>query len=218
MSSPITLAQMREAFYSAVVCDALDSVGYRRQSPRVPLRPWTTSRVLIGRAKTTLWANMFHVDPQPYALELRAVDECRPDEVLICAAGGSVHSGIWGELLTTAALNRGCVGAVVDGAIRDVQKIRELNFPIFARDLCVYDSKDRQRVVDLDVIVEIDSVRFAPGDLVIADQDGVVVVPQEVEAEVVSRAWEKVHAENAVRDAIRGGLLASEAFAKFGVL
>jgi len=82
----------------------------------------------------------------------------------------------------------------------------------------VYDSLHRQRVVDVDVAVEIDGVPFHPGELVFADEDGVVVVPKAVEREAIRRAWEKVHAENAVRDAIRGGMKATAAFEKYGVL
>jgi len=214
----ITLALMRECFTVAVVCDALDAEGYRSQSPRVPLRPLTGENVLIGRCKTTLWADMAHADPRPYELELRAVDECQPDDVLIAAAAGSMRSGIWGELLSTAARNTGCVGVIVNGAVRDVARMRQMGFPVFARGTSPYDSKDRQRVIDLDVPVEIDGVGFAPGDLVIADVDGVVVVPRAIEAAVVRRAWEKVHAENQVRDAIRGGMNATQAFERFGVL
>ncbi len=217
-ASTITLAMMRESLYSAVVSDALDGLGYKRQSPRLPLRPFTTNGLLVGRCKTTLWVDMAHVDPHPYELELKAVDECQPDDILIAAAGGSDRSGIWGELLTTAALNRGCVGAIVDGAIRDVSKIRALNFPVFARSTCVYDSLNRQRVVDIDVPIELDGVHIHPGDLIFADEDGIVVVPQIVEQEAIRRAWDKVHAENIVRDSIRNGLKAAEAFAKYGVL
>ena len=138
--------------------------------------------------------------------------------MLIAAAGGSIRSGIWGELLTTAAKNGGCVGAVVDGAIRDVAKIRTMNFPVYARATCVYDSLNRQRVVDADVPVEIDGVVFSPGCLVFSDEDGVVVVPREVEAEAIRRAWDKVHAENVVRDEIRAGMKSVAAFEKYGVL
>jgi 4-hydroxy-4-methyl-2-oxoglutarate aldolase len=216
--SAITLAMMRECLTAAVVCDALDAEGCRHQSPRVPLRPLTGDGVLVGRCKTTLWADMAHPDPRPYELELKAVDTCRPDDVLIAAAAGSLRSGIWGELLSTAARNAGCVGVIVDGAVRDVARMRQMGFPVFARGTCPYDSKDRQRVIDLDVPVEIDGVRFAPGDLVVADVDGVVVVPHAVEAGVVRRAWDKVHAENQVRDAIRAGTKAKDAFDRFGVL
>ena len=215
---PITLAMMRQSLYAAVVCDVLDTAGFPRQSPRVQLKPLTGSGVLVGRCKTTLWSDMAHPDPQPYELELKAVDSCKPDDVLIAAAASSPRSGVWGELLTTAARNQGCVGAVVDGMVRDVAKMRLMAFPIFARGTCIYDSKDRQRVIDVDVPVEIDGVRFCPGDLVVADEDGVVVIPKAIEADVLQKAWAKVHAENEVRDAIKAGMKATDAFRKYGVL
>ena len=214
----ITLAMMRESLYAAVICDALDALGYRDQSPQVALRPITSDGLLVGRCRTTLWSDMFHQDPKPYELELQAVDECRPDDVLIAAAGGSPRSGIWGELLSTAARNRGCVGAIVDGAVRDVARMREMNFPVFARATCLRDSRDRQRVVDIEVPVEIGGVRFCPGDLVFADADGVVVVPLVIEPETIRRAWQKVNAENTTRAAIRNGMKAGEAWKKYGVL
>lgn len=214
----ITLTMMRKTLYSAVICDALDAIGLTQQSPRVAIPPVTGSQKLIGRCRTTLWADMYHEDPKPYALELRAVDACRKDDVLIAAAGGSMRSGIWGELLSTAARRAGCVGSIVDGAVRDVQKMRQMRFPVWARGTCLYDSLNRQRVIDIDVPVQIDGVTFSNGDLVFADEDGIVVVPQAVESEVVSRAWEKVHAENIVRDSIHKGMKAVDAYAKYGVL
>lgn len=217
------LGLMRKHLYCAVVCDALDSLGFVHQSPRVPLKLHVPTKgacqaVLVGRCRTTLWADMYHADLRPYELELQAVDACQPDDVLIAAAGGSMRSGIWGELLTTAAKNRGCVGAIIDGAVRDVSKIAEMDFPVFARGTCLYDSLNRQRVIDVDIVVEIDGVRFNPGDLVLADGDGVVVVPQSVEHEAIQRAFNKVTGENTVRDAIRGGMSAYQAFQKYGIL
>ncbi len=214
----ITLSQMRERLYSAVVCDALDQLGFKNQSPRLPIRPLTASGVLVGRCKTTLWEEIDYEDPRPYELELKAVDTCRADDVLIAAAGGSMRSGLWGELLSTAARRSGCVGAIIDGAVRDIVKMTAMNFPVFARGSSPYDSRDRNRVIDIDVPVEIDGVRFSPCDLVIADIDGIVVVPLAVEREAIGAAWEKVHAENTVRDAIAGGMSASDAFKKYGVL
>ena len=82
----------------------------------------------------------------------------------------------------------------------------------------MYDSLDRQRVVEIDLPVEIDGVEFAPGDLVLADRDGVVVVPAAVQSEAIRAAWEKVHAENITRDAIRDGMKATAAYQKYGVL
>src|SRR5712691_2578852 len=126
----ITLDMMRESLYAAVVCDVLDAAGFPHQSPRVQLLPMTVKQTLVGRCKTTLWGDMAHADPKPYELELVAVDSCKPDDVLIAAAAGSTRSGIWGELLTTAARNQGCVGAIIDGSIRDVGKMRGMQFPV----------------------------------------------------------------------------------------
>ena len=134
MSLPleITLDMMREKLYAAVVSDALDALGYRKQSPKIPLLPQTSEDVLIGRCKTTLWEDIDFEDPCPYELELLAIDSCQPDDVMICAAQGSTRSGVWGELLSTASKSRGCVGAIIHGSIRDTAKIKALGFAVYA--------------------------------------------------------------------------------------
>jgi regulator of RNase E activity RraA len=217
--TPITIAQMRDVLSVALLCDALDAAGYPHQAPRLKIRPLTMpGALLIGRCKTTLWAEMAHEDPDPYKLELAAVDSCHPESVLVCAAAGSDRSGIWGELLSTAASNAGCVGAIVDGAVRDVAKMRAMQFSVFARGTSPYDSRNRQRVIDYDVPIELDGVAILPGDLIAADEDGIVVVPRSVEDRIVRAAWEKALAENHMRSAIRSGMTATAAFQKFGVL
>ncbi len=97
--SEITLSMMRESLSAAVVADALDSLGLRNQSPRLPLMPYSSDSVLVGRCKTTLWVDMYHEVPEPYELELKAVDSCTADSVMVCAAHGSTYSALWGELL-----------------------------------------------------------------------------------------------------------------------
>ena len=214
----ITLDMIREHLFTAVISDALDAAGYREQSLPDLLRPMTGITRLVGRCRTTLWENIDHEDPAPYELELKAVDGCQPDDVLIAAANGSTRSGIWGELLSTAARNRGCVGAIVHGAVRDIEPMRDMEFPVFASDACPYDSLHRQRVTAIDVPVTIGGLTFTPGDLVVADEDGLVIVPAAVEHDVIHAAWEKVHAESVTRDAIRGGMTATEVYEKYGVL
>ncbi|MEX2601063.1 MAG: RraA family protein [Balneolaceae bacterium] len=204
--------------YSAVLCDALDSMGYKNQAFRTTFHDYTECETVVGRAKTTLWVEMYHEDDNPYDLELKAVDSCNSGEVIVCAAGGSDRSGIWGELLTTAAMNRGCTGVVVYGSVRDIKKMERMNFPVFATGKNPYDSQNRQRVVDLDVSVVIDGVTIQPGDLVFGDGDGIVVIPQKVEEEALDRAHEKVNSENISRDAIKKGMKSAEAYKKFGVL
>lgn len=207
-----------DQLYTAVVSDALDSLGIVNRCADVGLASLTVGKTLVGRCRTTLWGDMFHKDPAPYAKELEAVDSLTPGDVMIAAAHGSMRSGIWGELLSTAARNRGCIGAVIDGAVRDLAKMRADGFPIFARGARPLDSQDRQRVYDYDVPVEICGVVVNSGDLVVADEDGIVFVPQAAEEAVLKYALNKVHEENRVRDAIRDGMLATAAYEKFGVL
>jgi 4-hydroxy-4-methyl-2-oxoglutarate aldolase len=221
MSQPtrsISLEMMRATLSTALVCDALDSLGVRRQSPGIDWPVRSVRGLLVGRCKTTLWAESTGTDPRPYEKELLAVDTCLPDQILIAAANGSMSSGIWGELLSTAARNGGCAGAIVDGAVRDLSQIEAMQFPVFARGTRPYDSKDRQQVTAVDVTVEIAGVAFHPNELVFADADGVVVVPAEVEEEAVHRAWQKARDENRTRDAIKQGMKAGEAYRRYGVL
>ena len=212
------LQKIKDKLYSAVICDALDGMGYRNQSPCIQFHAYTGINKLVGRCKNTLWVDMYHEDPNPYELELQAVDTCKPGDILVAAASGSVRSGIWGELLSTAALNSGCVGALVHGAVRDIAKMTAMGFPVFAVGKCIYDSLNRQRVVDVDIPVEIGGVFFSPGDLIFCDEDGVVVIPRHIENEVIEKAIKKVNSENITRDEIKNGMKATEAYKKYGVL
>lgn len=215
---PLTFDQIREHLYSAVISDALDAAGFRNQCLAKTLPPQTGILKLAGRCRTTEWEDIDFEDPQPYQLELEAVDDCRPNDVIIAAAHGSMKSGLWGELLSTASRQRGCVGAIADGAVRDTAAMRKMGFPVFAAGVSPYDSLNRQRVIARDEPVEIGGVTIRSGDMVFADEDGIVIVPHEIEADVLRAGWQKVHAENEVRDAIRNGLGATAAFQKFGVL
>ena len=206
---------------TALVLDALDAEGLRRQAlPNIPPRTQASigPRVTVGRAKPLLWVDFAHDDPETYALELSAVDSIAPHDLVVCATANSDRSGIWGELLTTAALQRGAAGIVTDGAVRDLAEMEAMNFPVFARHLSPYDSMNRQKVVAYDVAVEIDGVGVAPGDIVVADRDGIAVVPQGVASAVLQRALEKAQAEDGFRAAVKAGLSLTEAYAKFKVL
>lgn len=214
----VDFALLRRTLYSAVVADVLDALGRRDQVLSLNPHRVSGAALLLGRAKTTQWEELAETDPRPYDLELKAVDECQADEVLVAAAGGSTRSGVWGELLSTAARNRGCAGTLVDGAVRDVDKMDQLGFTVFARSTCPRDSMHRQRVTAIDVAVSMGGVRIEPGDLVLADADGVVVVPRAIERETLAKALEKVTAENRVRDEIRAGMKATDVFRKYGVL
>ena len=180
-----------------------------RRSPAVP--------TLVGRCRTTLWADMAHDDPHPYALELQAVDAWRPDDVLIAAAGGSMRSGIWGELLPPRPELR------LRRRHRRWRRPRhrqdaDMRFPVFAQGTCLYDSKDRQRVIDLDIPVEIDGVSFYPRRTGLRRRRRHRRRPASDRTGGDRQAWEKVHAENKTRDEIKAGMKATAVFEKYGIL
>lgn len=202
----------------ALVLDILDSNGLKRQALKPGIIPRTVKTVVIGSAKTLLWMDFAHDDPSTYELELKAIDSVEPDEFVICATGDSDRSGIWGELLTTAALQRSAVGIVTDGGVRDVAQVEALGFPVFSRYLSPYDSFNRQKVVAFDVEVEIDGVTIEPGDIIVADQDGVAVVPSGIAPEMLAQALGKAGKEDQFREAVKQGMSLTGAYEKYHVL
>jgi len=141
------------------------------------------------------------------------------------AAGGAADLGRraqelapWGELLTTAASLRGAAGCLTDGLVRDVRRIREMRFPVFAGGIGPLDSKGRAEMAAMDIAVEVAGVRIEPGDLVFGDVDGCVAIPKAVAPQVVARALEKVTAEDRTRDALAAGESLRQVFERFGVL
>ena len=175
--------------YSAVISDACDSAGHRDRALGPDIRPLDETTVLVGRAKTVVWAPMYHVPDRPYDREIAAVDSLRPGEVFVMAVGRSREIVPWGELLSTATIARGGRGAVLDGLVRDSRRIIEMGLPVFCTGRRPYDSCGRGIITEFDVPVVVDGVAIDPGDLVFGDADGVVVVPRTAEAAILERAW-----------------------------
>jgi len=214
------LAAIRARLFSSVLSDCLDAAGRRAQAMHARIRPLDESLVLCGRARTALYMEVYEAPPgeNPYELEIRLLDDLKADEVPVFACGASGRIAPWGELLSTAARARGAAGAVMDGLTRDIRAIREMKFPVFAGGIGPLDSKGRGKIVALDVPAEVAGARVCPGDLVFGDADGVVVVPRDVEAQVVAAALAKVSGENATREALARGEKLAEVFKRHGIL
>lgn len=148
---------------------------------------------------------------------LEALDDLKPNEVYICT-GASPDYALWGELMSTRALKLGAVGAVVDGYSRDTTGILALNFPTFSYGRYAQDQAPRGKVVGYREEIILGQVTVTPGDLIFGDLDGVCVIPQKHEAEVISAALEKARGEKQVKKAIEGGMSACDAFDKFGIM
>lgn len=210
-----------EKLYAAVLSDVLDSLGYMNQAMRPFVRPLDESLVLFGRARTGLYAPVYHVAPgrNPYEHEIALVDNLQPNEVAVLACNGPTERiAPWGELLTTASRARKAAGCVTDGLVRDIRGIRRVGFPVFHGGIGPLDSKGRAEVVARDIPVECAGVRIESGDYVFGDADGVVVVPQAIAPRAFSEAMKKVEAEDVTRDELLAGRSLGEVFAKYGVL
>ena len=213
------LDKIQKELNTAVLCDILDDLGYRHQAMSGSLYPLEEDYKLVGVAHTILAYDVFEQPKEAYATEIEAVDALTPGSIAVCV-NKSCNNGIWGELMTNAAIARGARGAIIDGAIRDITQIKALrdSFMIFTKGRNPLDSKGRCLVADYNCPVECDGVRVCPGDLLFADIDGIVVVPEKLVEEVVEKAFEKIAGENLVRDALRSGMLLKDAFAKYGIL
>jgi regulator of RNase E activity RraA len=218
MTQPLTA--LRKQLFAAVLSDCLDAAGHRDQAMQARIRPLDDTLVLCGRARTALYMDVYDAPPgeNPYELEIRLIDDLKPDEVPVFACGSSGRIAPWGELLSTAAQARGAAGAVMDGLTRDILAIRAMKFPVFAGGIGPLDSKGRGRIMAIDLPVEVAGARVAPGDLVFGDADGVVVVPRAVEEEVLAAALAKVAGENATREALARGEKLAEVFKRHGIL
>jgi len=204
--------------YTAVLSDALDELGVRDRAMREHLRPLQPDSVVAGRARTIICMDLYHIPENPYAKEIEAVDSILPGEVVVVSTGESKRNAPWGELLSTAATARGARGAVIDGLVRDVKKITALGFPVFAAGIKPVDSRGRGIVVDYNVPVECGGIMVYPGDLIVADFDGVVAIPSQIVDDVVRLATEKASRENESRAELMAGAYLRDVFDKYGVL
>lgn len=209
-----------EQLYSAVLSDSLDAVGITNQAMTPAIRPLDETLKMCGRARTGIYMEVAQVEPgeNPYELEIAIVDDLKPGDVAVFACGGSTRIAPWGSLLSTATTVRGAAGCVTDGFVRDILEIRRLKLPVFHGGIAPLDSKGRGQIAAVDVPVLCGGVRVAPGDLVFGDADGVVVVPQAVEADVLKVAFDKINGEShSMRELQAGGFL-RDVYAKYGVL
>lgn len=217
----------RKELFTAVVGDVMDTLGYTHQFLPPRVQPLRDDMVVVGRAMPVLEADDYSASEgpgrarsdlnQPFGLMLRALDDLQQNEVYICT-GASPNYALWGELMSTAARNRGAAGAVVDGYSRDTRGILSLNFPIFSYGRYAQDQRPRGKVIDFRCTVEIQGVRIQPGDIVFGDIDGVCIVPRAVEEDVFIKALEKARGEKEVFEAIKGGMGAQAAWDKFGIM
>ena len=211
---------IRENLYVPVVSDILDSLGFRYQAMHQRLRPLDSDNcTFVGRARTLQWTvTDYIVKEDPYGLEIEAMDALGAGDVMVHSTDYSGTNAPWGELMTTIAKRNGAVGCVCDSQIRDCLRIKSMGFPVFYAGIRPTDSMGRARVVSVDVPVKCGEVLVNPGDIIYADFDGIVVVPQQAEKDVWKLAQQKVKTENLTRKELLEGKSLREVYDKYGAL
>jgi 4-hydroxy-4-methyl-2-oxoglutarate aldolase len=217
MSQELLLGRL-DRLYTAVVSDVCDQRGLRHQVMDPSIRPLYVEARFAAIAHTV---RVVAVSALPakrvdyYKGELAAIDPLRTNHAMIVPHS---ESCFWGELLATAARYRGALGVVVDGYVRNARRLIDTDFPVFSRGVFAADALGRMDVDAIGVPIVVGGVNVNPGDLILADFDGVVVVPADIAEDVVSRAEEKSSGEDFVRPRLEAGMSAAEAFASYGVL
>lgn len=220
MTTKLSLSELGTTLFTSVLSDCLDAVGVREQALPSRIRPLDDGLVMVGRARTAAFMEVYHHDEgtNPYELEINLIDTLLPGEIPVFACSNPQRIAPWGELLSTAAQVRGAAGALMDGCTRDVRAIRAMGFPVFHGGIAPLDSKGRGRIMALDVPVACAGVKVSPGELIFGDADGVVVIPRAVEGEVLKLALDKVRGEKTTLAELRRGDRLADVFARHGIL
>ena len=183
------------------VVDRLDFEFGIRSWMRPAIKPLARTRI-AGRAVTVMIAPAS--GPMgPLDQFFAAVDACGPGRILVITNGEDTTISCMGDLVATALNARGAEGAVMDGAVRDIDPMLEMGLPVFAASVSPVNFTGKVTIIGHDIPIVCGGVPVRPGDVVLADWDGVVVIPQEIAAEVLDKARVVEASERAMRERIR---------------
>lgn len=213
------LSELGKKFYSGLLCDVLDYFGYRNQSLRSEFRPAKENMTVFGYAFPVKAERVDGMLENALVNQCISVDQVKPGDVYLLATKDDDYNGaVWGELMSTGVRAHGGVGAVIGGMLRDTKQVLAMDFPVFARGHLPTTSKGRTEITEWNVPVEIDGVTVNPGDLIFADVDGVVVVPQEMIDKVIERCLHIMENEDLTRDLIANGASVEDTYMKIGAI
>ena len=198
---------------TCAVSDALDSLGLKGATWGV--RPqWQCSRI-VGRAVTMKIKPAGLQQPTQH-LGTAPIEAAKPGDIIVIDNGGKLEFSCWGGLLALSAKLKGLSGVVIDGASRDIDEARDLEFPVYARGAVPMTARGRIIQDSYNQEIQFAGVQCHPGDLVIADGSGVVIIAKEKEQEVVAAAEAIYQKEQEMADGIRKGSSGLEMLEKLG--
>jgi regulator of RNase E activity RraA len=210
---------VRERFlsvYTAALADILDERGLRHQVLPPDLRPLEPGTRVAGPAFTVEGRPAEQDDWDASIRKTLAMLGSVPAGHVAVYQCNHERAAHFGELSATSLLARGVAGCVIDGGCRDTRFIADTGFPVFCRHVTPEDCTWRWSVTATQVPVTLGNVVVEPGDWVVGDDDGVVVVPAAIAAEVLAEAEAKAQTENAIRAAVREGATPLEAYERYG--
>lgn len=216
MSSTDLVARLSRQ-YTGVIADVLDQLGYRDQIMDGRIQALKPDMTVAGVAFTCKGAQATHLEPDDWDMRKAFLDAVPDGSILVVDSSGDDVASHWGELMATGARGRGGQGVVIDGGTRDVAKLLDMDFPTFARYRSPASSITRWRMSGFDHPVTCGGVLVRPGDIVVGDMDGVVVVPADAAGDVADRAEEIARAEDAMRRELLDGGLFSEVYDRYQV-
>lgn len=211
------LDSLAKTTYSAVFSDICDSLGYRNQTAEPGIVPLSGSGVMVGWARTARSSPVEAAPARPYGNEIDYLDSLRTGDIAVLDCSQR-PAAAWGELFSTASKVRGARGAVIDGYVRDREKIQAMNFRVLGRGCRPTDSLGRVSISAIDTEIQFGTVKVASGDLVVADSDGVTIVPRAIAVQVIELAIEKVQKEDGARGLLLAGGTMAQAWEKYRVL
>lgn len=200
---------------TASVSDAVDKIAKTRGFMDPAIKPRINDKKIVGPAVTVLEGPTTEALPPQHALD--AIDESPEGSVIVIAINSEANVAVWGGLMTAGAEVNGLAGAVLDGGVRDVTEIRrDSAFQVFARSVCPSTTVGRFKTLASNVPVICGGVNVNPGDLIVADPDGVVVVPSGHVDAVLKMATEIEVREAEQARLIRETKSLREGLAKYG--
>jgi len=198
---------------TCAVSDGMDRLGLKGATFGV--RPMWPCPKIVGRAVTMKIKPVGLEKPKQH-LGTAAIVAAQPGDVIVVDNGGRPDSSCWGGLLSLAAKAKEISGIVIDGACRDIDESREIGFPVYARAVIPMTARNRVMQESFNQEIQFAGVQVRPGDLIIADGSGVVVIPRDKEEEVVKEAEAVAATEARMADGIRQGMSVLEVLEKLG--
>jgi regulator of RNase E activity RraA len=144
------------------------------------------------------------------------IDYAKPGDVIVIDNAGRTYCTVWGDLLTITSVHMGIAGTVIDGVCRDIRRIKELQYPVFSRGRFMMTGKDRVQLEAINIPVSISGIQVRPGDLIVGDDNGVVIVPMEKMNETLKIAKEIAKREEAIEEEVKKGSTLVKARKKHG--